>query len=200
MSLRLENLAGMVCPNEPIGPDGSGSFEADEPCPLTDADGASGRPVGNGRASGRREPFRAAGSVLRFALRFWRILNLRLLGGCRARRSGAARGRPADGCREMGWTSAARASSGVGILSTSVDCRLRRDGTDLTGAGIYRAFRLVARRRQRRANTTGRRRQRQTSLKNDANFSWKPPSAVVRQRPKGGAGCMSPRGADIDPR
>ena len=27
VSLRLENLAGMVCPNEPIGPDGGGSFE-----------------------------------------------------------------------------------------------------------------------------------------------------------------------------
>src|SRR4029079_18086764 len=28
MSLRLENLAGMVCPKEPIGPDGGGSLEA----------------------------------------------------------------------------------------------------------------------------------------------------------------------------
>ena len=67
----------MVCPNEPIGPDGGGSFEA---LTVPDPGGCwPPVPVGGGAAP------------------------------------------PADGCREMGWTSAAKASSGVGILSTSVD-------------------------------------------------------------------------------
>src|SRR5262245_41950309 len=77
-SLRLENLAGMVCPNEPIGPDGGGSFD------ILVAPGADDcwAPV----------PV-VAGPLP-----------------------------PADGCRDLGWTSAAQASSGVGMFSVPADC------------------------------------------------------------------------------
>src|SRR5215467_13993880 len=78
MSLRFENLAGMVWPKDPIGPDGGGSFDV---------------PV-------------APGPGIRWSLAPVVV--------------GAAA--PADGCREMGSTRAACASSGVGMLVTSVDC------------------------------------------------------------------------------
>src|SRR4029079_17785372 len=91
MSLRLENLAGMVCPKEPIGPDGGGSLEA---LIVPDA-GGCWPPVP--------------------------VVVVPEAGCCGLRRPAVSAPPPADGCREMGWTRAAQASAGAGILSTSAD-------------------------------------------------------------------------------
>ncbi len=125
MSLRRENFAGIVSPTEPIGPEGGGSFDADEPLPVvTDADGVPVDPLETGVLPPVVMPSGPPAAFCDSRCAFGTSSICVVLGGVVLGSSGRSSVGivPAEGCVEIGIINAARDSSGVGISAISVDC------------------------------------------------------------------------------
>ena len=114
MSLRFENFAGMVSPNDPIGPDGAGSALAVEPGPGEAGCASAFPPPGVGTVP---EVVRPCGPPTAF-FDSWFALGPPKVCASGRDTFGTL---PTDGCFEIGVSNARRASSGVGISVTLLD-------------------------------------------------------------------------------
>jgi hypothetical protein len=117
MSFRLENLAGIVWPNEPIGPDG-GSSPAAGNGKLVDVEAACS-PAFEALEFGALPPVVSPGvPPIAFCDSCFVFGPPKV---CVSER-GTLGALPDDGCFEIGSRSARRDSSGVGMLMISSDC------------------------------------------------------------------------------
>src|SRR5262245_42503262 len=125
VSLRFENFAGMVSPNDPIGPDGAGSAPAVELGPGEAGCAFAFSPPGVGTVP---EVVRPCGPPTAF-FDSWVAVGPPKV--CASGRD-AFGTLPTDGCFETGVSKARRASSGVGISVTLLDS----NGTGSVAPGL----------------------------------------------------------------